>query len=168
MTDDKFQRFIEGEVARSHARRGGVEEPQRRTRKEPVAVGSTDYKPYSYFIQGAESCRINWWDNQRGDRRSGTSFHYRTLVRIGWDEVQPGSGMMMMYLFLADVNYQLDGYHLWPLIDCLSHFECAEMNVFSPAVHRATMGELLSLGEPILTRVQSSDGLLMTSQSVQN
>lgn len=166
--DDKFQRFIEGEVARSHARRADVEEPQRRTRKEPVAIGSTDYKPYRYLIGGAESCRINWWDEQRGDRRGGTSFHYRTLVRIGWDEIEGSGGRMLMTLFLADVNYLIEGHHLWPLIDTLSHFECAEMNVYSPAVHRVPVGQLLTLGEPVLTRVQSSDGLLMTSQAVRN
>lgn len=174
-SDDKFQRFIRGELSPSHPAQPGPsssepadEAGRRRTRPDVTLVGSTDYKPYGYRILGSDSCRLNWWDEERGDRRVGTSFHYRTLLRIGWDEIDPGSGLMMMYLFLADMNYQIDGYHLWPLIDRLSGYECAEMTVFSPRVHRAALKELLAQGETVLTKVQSSDGLLMTSKAVRN
>ena len=161
MTDDKFQRFVAGQVSESRARMtertGQTGTPRGPT---PVAAGSGDYSPFKYLVQGSDHCRLSWWDEQRGDLPLGVSFHYRTLLRIGWEVLERDSRLMVVQLVLADMNYQIDGYNLGPMVERLSRYECSEMTVYSPMIHRTPMDQLLAAGETVLTRVRTSDGML--------
>jgi len=161
MTDDRFQRFVTGQVSESRARieerTGQLSAPRAPT---PVVAGSGDYAPFKYLVQGSDHCRLNWWDEQRGDLPQGISFHYRTLLRLGWESLERESGLMVVQLFLADINYQIEGHHLAPMLERLSRYECSEMMVYSPMVHRTPKEQLIQAGETVLTHVRSSNGML--------
>lgn len=172
--NEEFRRaFSVDPLARSttsHSDRvtGSVSEPHKNDNKTLFA-GSAPYHPYGWMPRGAQSCEIIWYDTQRDEARQGTFWEYKTLLRVGYQEIAPSSGHMMLMLFLADVNIMIEGFHLYPLIERIRARECTQIEQYSLRHHQAVMAEkLVEDGETVISSVQTDLGLLHTSNAVKN
>ena len=154
----------------SHADRVTGEDAKGSGRDEHIQfAGSGEYRPFGWKPRGAQSCEIIWYDPQRGEARAGMVWEYRTLLRIGYEEINPAVGQMTVLLYLADVNVMIEGYHLYPLIERLRSRECAMIEQLSSRRHSLVQAhELVERGDTIIERVQTDLGLLYTSNAVRN
>ena len=132
-------------------------------------VGTPDYQPYGYMPQGTDTCELIWYDTMRQEAREGTFWHYKTLMRVGYSETDPARGGMALVLYLADVNILIEGYHLYPLMERLRSYECAQIEQHSPYRHaKVSPEQLIADGETVIKSVSIDQGMLFTAPAVRN
>lgn len=132
-------------------------------------VGCPDYQPFGYMPQGTDTCELIWYDAMRHEAREGTFWHYKTLMRVGYSETDPARGGIALVLYLADVNIMIQGYHLYPLMNRLRSYECAQIEQYSPRHHmKVSQDQLISDGEAVITSVTIDQGMLFTAPAVRN
>lgn len=132
-------------------------------------AGTPEYHPYGWKPQGTETCEVIWYDTMRQEAREGTFWHYKTLLRVGYQETDLSSGRMALVLYLADVNVLIEGHHLYPLMERLRSYECAQIEQFSPHRHSmANQKQLIEDRQTIITNVTMDAGVLFTSNAVKN
>ena len=148
-------------------RLGGSPYPE--SAKAMQFAGSDDYRPFGYMPQGTDTCELIWYDHMRQEAREGTFWHYKTLMRVGYSETDPARGGMVLVLYLADVNIMIEGFNLYPLMERLRSYECAQIEQYSPRRHASVSKEqLIEDGETVITGVTVDQGMLYTAAAVKN
>jgi hypothetical protein len=172
MSQDDFRRAfgVDPTASGHHTARLEEQRGDARTSDQKIQfAGSSAYQPYGWKPQGTDICDIIWYDTARQEAREGTFWHYKTLLRVGYQETDPTQGRMTLVLYLADVNIMIEGYNLYPLMDRLRAYECAQIEQFSPHRHgMASKEQLIEDGETVITNVITDLGMLYTSKAVQN
>lgn len=169
MSDELDDIFGKGREGGFRGRVGGRDQTDQTASDALQYAGSSGYRPYGYRPKGTDSCELIWYDTMRGEAREGTFWHYKTLMRVGYSETDPAQGGMTLVLYLADVNIMIEGYHLYPLMDRLRSYECAQIEQYSPRLHASVSPEqLIAEGETYIRSVTMDQGMLFTSQAVRN
>lgn len=146
MSGDEFRRAFGVDPAAAGHHTARVDERRGVASSTDMKIqfaGSEDYRPYGWKPQGTDTCEIIWYDSARQEAREGTFWHYKTLLRVGYQETDPAQGRMAVVLYLADVNILIEGYNLYPMMERLRAYECAQMEQFSPRRHHMASKEQL-------------------------